>query len=164
VPLSADALCPYLLRTPAAPHLAAQAEGRRIEAAPISAAYSRLAEQADGVLVEGVGGFCVPLDDDYDTARLAADLGLPVILVVGMRLGCLNHALLSAQAIRASGLRLAGWVANRIDPSMHWPMENIDALRARVQAPLLGVIPPLPAGMAADARQVAPFLNLEVLD
>jgi dethiobiotin synthetase len=91
--------------------------------------------------VEGVGGFCVPLGPTHDTADLAERLDLPVILVVGMRLGCINHALLSQQAIAARGLTLAGWIANRIDPHMSRFEENLEALRQRMTSPLLGVIP-----------------------
>ena len=92
------------------------------------------------MLVEGVGGFIVPLGDSVDTADLAADLDLPVILVVGMRLGCLNHALLTQEAIRARGLTLAGWVANQVDPHMAEPDANVEALEERIRAPLLAVI------------------------
>ena len=93
------------------------------------------------MLVEGVGGFLVPLGPRYDAADLAQDLALPVILVVGMRLGCINHALLTRDAIAARGLPLAGWVANRIDPQMNRFEENLEALKARLPAPLLGIVP-----------------------
>ena len=113
------------------------------DAAPeVAAAFAGLRRLADMVLVEGVGGFCVPLDDATDTADLAALLDLPPILVVGMRLGCINHALLTAQAIAARGLPLAGWVANRIDPAMSRFAENLSALQARLPAPLLGASRP----------------------
>ena len=134
-------LNPYCLASPIAPHIAAAEEGVRIEPARIAAALATLRGQAELVLVEGVGGFRVPLGDDYDTADLARDLGLPVILVVGIRLGCINHALLSAEAIAARGLPLAGWVANRVDPAMLRFEENLAALNARLPAPLLGVVP-----------------------
>ena len=98
--------------------------------------------QADVVVVEGVGGFRVPLTEVHDTADLAFALDLPVVLVVGMRLGCISHALLTAEAIASRGLRLAGWVANRVDPDMLYPAENIEAIRLRLDiqynAPLLG--------------------------
>ena len=135
---------PYLLKAPIAPHIAAAEEGVRIEPAVIVAAYRELAALADVVIVEGVGGFRVPFDDRQDSADLAVALGLPVILVVGLRLGCINHALLSVEAIAARGLRLAGWVANRIDPTMLRAEENLVALQARIPAPLLGCIPCLP--------------------
>ena len=116
---------PYLFAPPIAPHIAAQEAGRRIDIDHIVSAFQHLQQLADCVLVEGVGGFCVPLDDRTDTADLARHLALPVILVVGMRLGCINHALLTQQAIAASGLRLAGWIANRIDPAMSRFEENL---------------------------------------
>ncbi|HQA08801.1 MAG: dethiobiotin synthase [Zoogloea sp.] len=134
-------LNPYCLTSPIAPHIAAAEEGVRIDAGRIHDAFAALTTQADVVFVEGVGGFRVPLDDDYDTADLARDMGLPVILVVGMKLGCINHALLTAEAIAARGLNLAGWVANRIDPAMLRFEQNLDALRQRLSAPLLGVVP-----------------------
>jgi len=131
---------PYGFRAAIAPHIAAAEEGRRIELPVIAAAFTELRRLADVILVEGVGGFCVPLDDATDTADLAALLDLPLILVVGMRLGCINHALLTAQAIAARGLPLAGWVANRIDPAMSRFAENLATLQARLPAPLPGVV------------------------
>jgi dethiobiotin synthase len=119
---------PYGFRAAIAPHIAAAEEGRRIDLPQIAAALATLLTMADVVLVEGVGGFCVPLGDTRDTADLASLLALPVILVVGMRLGCINHALLTEQAIAARGLPLAGWVANRIDPAMSRFPENLAAL------------------------------------
>ncbi|EXI72534.1 MAG TPA: dethiobiotin synthase [Candidatus Accumulibacter phosphatis] len=131
---------PYGFRAAIAPHIAAAEEGRHIELPTIAAAFAELRRMADTILVEGVGGFCVPLDAATDTADLAALLGLPLILVVGMRLGCINHSLLTAQAIAARGLPLAGWVANRIDPAMSRFTENLATLQARLPAPLLGVV------------------------
>ena len=133
---------PYLFAPAIAPHIAAAEVARKIEIGPIRAAFDTLRTQADAVLVEGVGGFLVPLGQDYDAADLARDLSLPVILVVGMRLGCINHALLTRDAITARGLHIAGWVANCIDPNMNRQAENIEALKARLPAPLLGIIPP----------------------
>lgn len=132
---------PYLFAPAIAPHIAAQESGREIDIARILDAYAALSRLADSVIVEGVGGFCVPLGARTDSADLAQQLGLPVILVVGMRLGCINHALLTQQAIAARGLSLAGWIANRIDPAMARFDENLAALDARIEAPLLGVIP-----------------------
>jgi dethiobiotin synthetase len=145
--------CPYLLRAPMAPHLAAQNEGVRIALQPLLSAYAQLARQADAVVVEGVGGFRVPLADDFDSADLAVALGLPVVLVVGLRLGCLNHALLTAEAIRARGLVLAGWVGSAIDPRMLAFDDNLLTLRARLDAPLLGVVPHLASPQAALAAR-----------
>lgn len=132
---------PYALRAAVAPNIAAAEEGIHIELTRIVSAFEQLHARADAVLVEGVGGFCVPLSSTCDTADLAVALNLPVILVVGMRLGCLNHALLTQEAIRARGLKLAGWVANRIDPEMSHFNENLHALDAYINAPLLGIVP-----------------------
>jgi len=154
---SRELVNPYCFAAAVAPHIAATLEARHIDRATIIAAARQLAAQADLLLVEGVGGFRVPLGPDFDTADLARDLGLPVILVVGLRLGCLNHALLTAEAIHARSLTLAGWIANRIDPDMpHW-QENVAALRQRLPAPLLGVIPWLDS---ADSAAATPFLSL----
>lgn len=134
-------LNPICLQAPIAPHIAAAEEGRSIDTRLIRTAFDMLATQADCLFVEGVGGFRVPLGDNYDTADLARDLDLPVILVVGLRLGCINHALLTAEAIAARGLQLAGWIGNQVDPAMLRVEQNIDALRSHLNAPLLGVLP-----------------------
>ena len=143
---------PYCFRAAVAPHIAAAEEGRAIDFAVIADAVATARRQADFVVVEGVGGFRVPLGVDRDSADLAVALGLPVILVVGLRLGCINHALLTAEAIAARGLKLAGWVANTVDPDMARRDENIAALAGHLDAPLLGVLPRLPeAGPEAAA-------------
>jgi dethiobiotin synthetase len=152
---------PYCFVQAIAPHLAAQVVGVRINFARIVESFSELSAQADVVIVEGVGGFRVPLNDEQDSADLAEQLGLPVILVVGMRLGCLNHALLTAEAIVARRLTLAGWVANVPDGHMAMLDENIAALRQRIGAPLLGIVPHLEQ---PDAREAALFLNLALLE
>lgn len=157
--------CPYLLRTPCSPHLAAVADNVRIEAEPILTAFAALRARADAVVVEGVGGFRVPLATDsaatpgWDTADLARMLGLPVVLVVGIRLGCLNHAMLTAEAVQARGLRLAGWIANRIDPGMVLADDNIATLDAALGAPRLGTLPwGTPAAAAAASLDLTPLL------
>ena len=132
---------PYLLRAAVAPHIAADEEGVVIDLAPIMRAFATLSSMADAVVVEGVGGFRVPLNDAEDTAHLAMALRLPVILVVGMRLGCLNHALITQEPILARGLKLAGWVANHVDSQMLRSRENVHALEQRIAAPLLADIP-----------------------
>ncbi|MBM5812301.1 MAG: dethiobiotin synthase [Gammaproteobacteria bacterium] len=132
---------PYLFEPPIAPHLAAAAAAVRIDFARIAAALARLRAAADVVLVEGAGGLLVPLDEQRSLAELPRLLGLEVILVVGLRLGCLNHALLTAEAARARGLALAGWVGNRIDPQFAYCEENIATLRALLPAPCLGIVP-----------------------
>ena len=132
---------PYALVPPIAPHIAANRTGIEINLEVIHQAYLELRKKADIVIVEGAGGFLVPLNDHEDSAALVQALGLPVLLVVGMRLGCINHALLTAHAVRAARLPLAGWVANRIDPEMAAFEENMLALERRLDCPLLGVLP-----------------------
>jgi dethiobiotin synthetase len=148
---------PYAFPPAIAPHLAAQQAGMRIEFAPILAAFQTLAQQADTVIVEGVGGWRVPLNASQDSANLAKALNLPVILVVGMRLGCLSHALLTVESIAASGLTLAGWVANCVDETMTMREENIAALQQRIDAPLLGIVP---FQRVPDAKAAASYLSL----
>jgi dethiobiotin synthetase len=126
---------PYAFAPPIAPHVAAERAGVAIDLDRIAAAYARLADCADAVVVEGAGGVLVPLGDRLDMLDIPARLRLPVLLVVGVRLGCLNHALLSALAISARGLRLVGWVANRIDPAMPEADASIEALDRRLPAP-----------------------------
>lgn len=133
-------LCVYGFTPAIAPHRAAELSGVEIRLQPIVDAVERLAARHADVLVEGVGGFAVPLSPTLMLADLVRALGLPVLLVVGVRLGCINHALLSADAIRAAGLPLLGWVANRIDPAMAEAQASIDAIAARIGAPLLGEI------------------------
>lgn len=149
---------PCQLSRACAPHIAAAQEGRAIDRTELLHAAHHLAAHADVLVVEGVGGWLVPLGPNWDSADLAADLALPVVLVVGLRLGCINHARLSAQAVRASGLRLAGWVANCASPApMPWESDNLATLREWLlrqhDAPCLGVVPwladPSPAAIAA---------------
>lgn len=128
---------PVLLHDAVSPHIAARRAGVTIEIDVIVAAWQALAREADAAIVEGAGGFLVPLSETTTGADLAQALGLPVILVVGLRLGCLNHALLTRDAIRARGLPLAGWIVNRLDPTMPEQDANIDYLRAQLAAPLL---------------------------
>ncbi|MFZ0105629.1 MAG: dethiobiotin synthase [Thiobacillus sp.] len=132
---------PYLFTPPIAPHIAAAQAGKTIDLKVIVDAYSRLAEMADVVVVEGAGGFRVPLNSTQDTADLAVALGLPLVLVVGLRLGCLNHALLTVEAIVHRKLPWAGWVGNHIDPAMDAQAENILALRQLLPRPCLGIQP-----------------------
>jgi dethiobiotin synthetase len=151
---------PYCFEPPIAPHLAAAEAGVAIDIERVRTAYLDLSALADCVIVEGAGGFRVPLGHGVDTSDLARVLGLPVVLVVGMRLGCLNHALLSADAISAAGLRLAGWIANHIDRDMTRASENVQTLQARLHAPLLCRIP-YAAGVSATS--VARTIDLDAL-
>jgi dethiobiotin synthetase len=131
---------PYVFAAPVAPHIAADRDGVDIRFSEIERAYRLLAARVDLVVVEGVGGLLVPLDDAHDTADIVQRLRLPVVLVVGMRLGCLSHAALTATAIAARGLELAGWIANRIDPHMREYRANVAALESRLAAPLIAQV------------------------
>ena len=145
---------PYAFAEPVAPHIAAQRAGVRIELDVIAAAYIRLAATADVVVVEGAGGWRVPLNERDDMADLAQRLGLPVVLVVGLRLGCLSHALLTAESIAHRQLPWGGWVGNHVDPAMACQAENVAALQARLPGPCLGVQAHLDLEMfATDAPQ-----------
>lgn len=149
-------ICPYQLSTPAAPHLVAQAQNLHLSYEVMLSAYQQMAERTDAIVVEGVGGFKVPFHDGKNSADFAKDIGLPVILVVGMKLGCINHALLTIEAIEQRGLVLAGWVAN-CSNDMQLLHENIDTLKTLIQAPLLGVIPKL------NQSEVTPPYSKEAL-
>jgi dethiobiotin synthetase len=152
---------PYSFMHPIAPHIAARNAGVRINLDRILESYHELASQAEVVIVEGAGGFQIPLNDTQDSADLAVAMELPVIMVVGMRLGCLNHALLTMRAINDCGLVCAGWVANVLDADMAALTDNIQALQQRIKAPLLGVVD---YQSTPDARTVARRLNINLLD
>ena len=147
---------PYCFAPPVAPHVAAREAGETIRMAVIRRSYLRIVASADVVVVEGVGGLLVPLGRRLDAAEIPSRLGLPVVLVVGLRLGCLNHALLTADALQSRGLVFAGWVANDIDPRMSRRMQNLDALCKRLGAPLLGHV--------RHARNPRPELVVRTLD
>jgi dethiobiotin synthetase len=147
---------PYCFAPAVAPHLAAMEAGVEIDLETITAAYTELCKGADTVLVEGVGGWQVPLSASLELPDLVRELDLPVILVVGLRLGCLNHASLTARAIRADGLELAGWVANAIDPAFERPEANVATLEAELHAPLLARLPHAPT---ASVKAVAEALS-----
>lgn len=168
VEASYEMVNPVALEPPIAPHIAAEQVGKRLQASRL-VGYVRgslMTHRADFTLVEGAGGWRVPISPRETMADLAKALDLPVILVVGMRLGCLNHAMLTAEAIQRDGLKLAGWVGNRIDPDMSFPEENLEALHRWVPAPFLGVVPWLrgdsendKAELAADHLDISPLLQ-----
>ena len=141
---SALSLCPYILDQPAAPHLVAAHQGLKLEMGVILQGFQNIQNQSDCVVVEGAGGLIVPLNDQEDLAMFAKAIKLPIILVVGMKLGCINHALLTYEAIKARHLNIAGWVANTLSTEMPLIDENIQTLQARIDAPFLGLIPALP--------------------
>jgi len=151
---------PYAFEPAIAPHIAAELEGIEIDLEIIASAHDELLRLADIVVVEGAGGFLVPLNATQTGADLATRLGMPMVLVVGMRLGCLNHALLTRRQIESCGLRCAGWVANCIFPDMPHLDGNIRALEQRLDCPLLGVVPFLREPTAAG---VAGLLSFDAL-
>lgn len=153
---------PVLLGRAMAPHLAAAGEGRRLGVEPLAGHCRMIAAlEADFLLAEGAGGWLVPLNDRETMADLAVALGWPVVLVVGMRLGCLNHALLTAESIRARGLRLAGWIANSTLPEMAGFEGNVVTLDDRLGAPRLGIVPWL--GQSPDPARAAAHVDFDLL-
>jgi dethiobiotin synthetase len=153
---------PWLLKTAASPHLAARTEGVTIRHERVAAAFERLRSGAEVVLVEGAGGWLAPISSTETMADVAERLALPVILVVGMRLGCLNHALLTRDAVRARGLPFAGWIANKLESEMPFANANIETLASRFGAAPLGVVPagtdprpiPIPAWAVEAAKNL----------
>ena len=143
---------PYALPQPLAPELAAADSGVKIELATIVSAHRRLAAQADAVVVEGVGGWAAPLTATLDQLDVVRALRLPVVMVVGLRLGCINHARLTARAIAADGVQLVGWIANDIDPAMERRDDNFAILQRVLSAPCWGR---LPFAVAHDPRMLA---------
>ena len=159
VAASYDDVNPCLLATPASPHLAARHAGVAIRPEPILAAQRRIGAHSDCLVVEGAGGWLAPISAVETMGDLAERMGLPVILVVGLRLGCLNHALLTREAIRSQGVPFAGWIANRMPTEMPLANENIDTLASRFGMSPLGTVPSgIPAiepGVPAWASEVA---------
>jgi dethiobiotin synthetase len=139
---------PFALELPIAPELAAREAGIAIEMAAAAQAYHRILRGVDWCIVEGVGGWLVPISARHTVADLVQYLALPVVLVVGIRLGCVNHTLLSVESIQQRGLSLLGWVANQIDADMVRPEANIASLQERIEAPLIGIIPFTPVSSA----------------
>ena len=150
---------PYAFEEAIAPHIAARGAGVDVRLDPIAAAFDALSVDADRVVVEGVGGWSVPLSATLMQADLVRALHLPVVLVVGLRLGCINHALLSARAIATDGCDLVGWIGNRIDPAMTRVDENLATLRERLPAPCLGLLPHSPQ---PDPHALGPLLGSAV--
>lgn len=151
-----DLINPWCLKLPASPHIAATEAGVRVEIGRIVSCYRELSTRSDLVVVEGAGGWLVPISDEETIADIASALKLPVLLVVGLRLGCLNHSLLTFRAIRDSGLELAGWVANHIDPTFDQAAANIETLSRAFGCPPACVIAH-GATAAAAAQACAPF-------
>ena len=152
---------PYAFAPPVAPHIAASQADQEIRLETIRQCYQGLAGRVDWILDEGVGGWSVPLGRQLMVSDLALSLGLPVVLVVGMKLGCINHALLTVESILATGCELAGWVANSVDPGMLEQARNIESLRSLIQAPMLGQVPHLPL---PSAPGISEYLDLSRLN
>jgi dethiobiotin synthetase len=151
VPASYETVNPYCLKVATSPHLAAEMEGIDVKLAPIVRSFGQLTRESDLVVVEGAGGWHAPINPAETMADVAAALDLPVILVVGLRLGCLSHALLTVQALEARGLTLAGWVANHVRPDFDYAAGNITTLEDRLGAPPLDIVPFRAPASAAPA-------------
>jgi dethiobiotin synthetase len=152
---------PIAFEPPIAPHIAAMRENKQLSVSRLAGFCNGILMQpGDFVVIEGAGGWRVPLNPRETLANLAIELNLPVVLVVGMRLGCINHALLTAEAIERDGLRLAGWVANKVDPDMSCYDENLMTLKTLIHAPLLGEVPFLDE---ANKNTVAECLDIDPL-
>lgn len=135
---------PYVFDMPIAPHIAAEKLGKRLQISTILESYKEVSLQTNLIIIEGAGGLLIPLNAEENLGDLAQQLGLPVIMVVGMRLGCINHALLTYEALTSRKLIVAGWVANCLASEMPFLQENIKTLQTKIQASFLGSIPPLP--------------------
>jgi dethiobiotin synthetase len=153
-----DLVNPYCFAPAIAPHIAARQAGMTISLMHIRDSYRALTTLADRVVVEGAGGLLVPLSPQQDWGDLVSLLELSVVLVVGMRLGCLNHALLTAEAIRSRGLPFAGWVANRIDSTLPFFEDNLETLRLKLPAPLIATMP-----FAPDDARACAAINPDLL-
>lgn len=160
--LAYELINPVTLEAAIAPHIAASEEGVDLTVEVLAGGCLQVFDRkAEFTLVEGAGGWRVPLNADQTLADLARDLDLPVILVVGMRLGCINHAILTAEAVVADGLKLAGWVANQVDADMSRPSENLATLKHMIKAPYLGFVPWLEdasADAVADRLDITPLV------
>lgn len=152
-----DDVNPYALALATAPQLAARAMGVHVDLERLHGAYRRLAAQADAVVVEGAGGWAAPMDDGLDQVDLVRRLDLPVVMVVGLRLGCLNHARLTARAIEADGVRMIGWIGSSVDPAFTERDAYTGLLNDALPAHCLGILPHAPG---ADARAMARHLRL----
>ncbi len=149
---------PIALREPTAPEIAAARQGVEVDLAPVGEAYARLAQTHRVVVVEGVGGWLAPLSRELMQRDLVAALGLPAVLVVGLRLGCINHALLTQRALRADGVALLGWIGSAVDPAMDFRSETVAILRRRLAVPCMGVLDHgVDAATAAGRIDLAPL-------
>lgn len=150
-----QSICPFVLDTPAAPHIVANANGIELNVNKLLESFTGIQNENDFVVVEGAGGFIVPLNDHESLADFAQKIDLPIIVVVGMKLGCLNHTLLTIEAIKTRKMKIAGWVANALAQEMSLLNENIQSLQDRIDAPFLGMIPTLP--LALQKQNNSPY-------
>lgn len=150
-----QSICPFVLDAPAAPHIVAKANGIELNVNKLLESFTGIQNENDFVVVEGAGGFIVPLNDHESLADFAQKIDLPIIVVVGMKLGCLNHALLTIEAIKTRKMKIAGWVANALAQEMSLLNENIQSLQDRIDAPFLGMIPTLP--LALQKQNNSPY-------
>lgn len=160
VPLAYETVNPFAFQPAIAPHIAAAESNSRITIPRIVDTLRLVSGEADYTVVEGVGGWRVPLNDQQTVAELASAIGLPVVLVVGLRLGCINHALLTAEAIQADGCTLAGWIGNCVEPEMAQQANNVASIEQRLEAPLLGIVP---HQEVLSAEAIASHLTLPTL-
>lgn len=158
--LEYDEVNPYVFEEPTSPHLVSRSTGIAIERAVMSQGLAALEHKADWVQVEGAGGWFTPLSETYTFADWVREEQLPVILVVGVKLGCINHAMLTAAAVKAAGLRLAGWIANGVTPPGARHQDYLASLQARIAAPLLGEIPYLSDPFS---QEMGRYLDISVL-
>ncbi len=161
VELSYEEVNPYALLLPSSPHIAAEAEGVVIDYSVLSQGLAALKAKSDVVLVEGAGGWRVPVSKDDCLSTWVKQEKLPVVLVVGIKLGCLSHAMLTAEAIQHDGLEIIGWVANRVNPGTEHYAEIIAMLEDKMPAPKLGEIPYMPS---VKRKNMGKYINLEVLE
>lgn len=161
LPLAYEAVNPYTFAEATSPHIVSADEQRPIDFAVLSAGLRLLEEEAEWVLVEGAGGWFTPLSDEHTFADWVTKEQLPVILVVGVKLGCINHAMLTAQAVKQAGLRLAGWIANDVVAPGKRHQEYLATLKNVLPAPFLGEIPWLAEG--AENAETGRYLDLSVL-
>lgn len=164
IALDYDQVNPLALMAATSPHIAGREEGRYVDPALLSSGLAELAQRAQWVLVEGAGGWFTPLNDTQTFDGWVADERLPVILVVGLRLGCINHALLTALAVRQAGLTLAGWIANDLSPAPHRRADYMATLRQRLPGPLLGEIPWLDSPSTASLAQYISLAPLKATE
>lgn len=156
-----QSICPFVLDTPAAPHIVANANGIELNVNKLLESFTGIQNENDFVVVEGAGGFIVPLNDHESLADFAQKIDLPIIVVVGMKLGCLNHTLLTIEAIKTRKMKIAGWVANALAQEMSLLNENIQSLQDRIDAPFLGMIPTLPLALQKQNNSPYPLAALQ---